>query len=142
MDIDRKYRQKGYMQSYQQDRGGKKKEAPPKPQERIGPRQPQMPGTRTISRCAQCGTVLPALTEPLGPCPQCGFALHSCKQCAHFDPASRFECTQPIPERIPNKTAGNDCSFFTLRTMVEREAGSTSMRPEDARRAFENLFKK
>jgi hypothetical protein len=101
-----------------------------------------MPATRTVSRCAQCGTVLPTLMEPLGQCPQCGFELHSCKQCVHFDPASRFECTQPIQERIAQKDARNDCEYFALRTRVEREVSSAGVRPADARRAFDNLFKK
>lgn len=139
--MGRKYRQKGYMESYEQEkRGGR--ETPPRPRKGTGPRAPLMPGTRTVARCAHCGTLLPTVMEPLGQCPRCGFELHSCQQCAHFDPASRFECTQPIKERIPQKDARNHCESFALRTMVEREASSGSIRPEDARRAFENLFKK
>jgi hypothetical protein len=80
--------------------------------------------------------------EPLGQCPQCGFALRSCKQCTHFDVGSRFECTQPIPERIPQKDARNECNYFSIRMVVERETSPSGARPEDARRAFENLFKK
>ncbi|MBI3455930.1 MAG: hypothetical protein HY002_09110 [Candidatus Rokubacteria bacterium] len=100
-----------------------------------------MPATGRVSRCAECGTRLPALADPFGRCPACGFELHSCKQCTHFDPARRFECAQPIPERIPDKAARNDCSHFSLRVTVERDTGASSMRPEDARRAFDNLFK-
>lgn len=137
----RKYRQKGYMDAYEHEKR-EKKQAPPKKGEGLGPRAPQMPGTRRVSRCAQCGTVLPVALDLFGQCPQCGFELHSCKQCAHFDTASRYECTQPIPERIAQKDARNDCQYFALRTVVEREASPGGVRPEDARRAFENLFKK
>src|SRR5205823_11869451 len=63
----------------------------------FGPRPIQMPGTRSVSRCSQCGSLLQSLTEPIGQCPKCSFELHSCKQCTYFDPSSRFECTQPIP---------------------------------------------
>ena len=141
MPDNRKYRQPGY-----QDHGREQREktAPgqkPRPQDAIGPRTPRMPGTRTVARCAGCGALLPALTEPLGQCARCGFELHSCRQCKHFDPASRFECTQPIPERLPQKDARNDCSFFTLRMSVERETSPGGSRPDDARRAFDNLFK-
>ncbi len=139
--MERKYRQKGYMDAYGREKR-EKREAPPKRGEAIGPRQPRMPGMRTVSRCAQCGVVLPALTEPLGRCSKCGFELHSCRQCVHFDTASRFECTQPIQKRIGQKDARNDCSHFAIRTTVERETSPGSARPEDARRAFENLFKK
>ncbi|MFB3915997.1 MAG: hypothetical protein ACE14M_04670 [Terriglobales bacterium] len=146
---DRKYRQPGY-----QDRGEQRDKpqsgGAPKPRPRdstFGPRPLQMPGTRAISRCAQCGVVLPALGE-ITQCPQCKAPLHTCKQCAYFDPASRFECRQPVPEPIAKKDALNNCSFYAISVRVEREtttgvsATGGSGRVEDARRAFENLFKK
>jgi hypothetical protein len=119
-----------------------KREAPRAPREQLGPRTPQMPGRRNVSRCAQCGTVLPPSVDPFGQCPKCGFELHSCKQCGHFDVAARFECTQPIPERIAQKDTRNDCQLYALRVSVERETSPGAARPDDARRAFENLFKK
>jgi hypothetical protein len=106
------------------------------------PRHIQMPGTRTTLRCALCGTLIQPLDEASGTCAQCGAALHSCKQCTHFDPSVRYECRQPIPERIARKDERNECTFFTLRVRVERETTSGGSRPEDARRAFERLFKK
>jgi predicted RNA-binding Zn-ribbon protein involved in translation (DUF1610 family) len=101
-----------------------------------------MPGTRTVSRCSQCGTVLQAAAAPLDACPKCGFELHSCKQCEHFDPSSRFECNQPIPERISPKDKRNKCTFYSMRVSIEKETSSTGARSNDARQAFENLFKK
>jgi predicted RNA-binding Zn-ribbon protein involved in translation (DUF1610 family) len=141
---DQKYRQHGYK-----DRGSDKPESrgprqPPslKKDETFGPRALNMPGTRTVSRCAQCGTVLTMVTDPVGQCPKCGFELHSCKQCTHFDPASRFECRQPVTERVSRKDTRNACKFFGLRETVEKETSSAGMRADDARKAFENLFKK
>jgi hypothetical protein len=138
---DRKYRQHGYM-----DRGEDKtakREAPRAAKENLGgPRPLQMPGKRTLSRCAQCGTVIPTLGEPPAQCPKCAFELHSCKQCTYFDPAARYECRQPIGERVPRKDVRNECTFYDLRTTVERETSSAVARPGDARQAFENLFKK
>lgn len=119
-----------------------KRDAPRGPRENLGPHTPQMPGKRTVSRCAQCGTVLPVAIDPFGQCPRCQFKLHSCKQCLNFDVASRFECTQPIPERIAQKDTRNECQYFAIRTTVERETSPGGARPDDARRAFENLFKK
>jgi predicted RNA-binding Zn-ribbon protein involved in translation (DUF1610 family) len=140
---DRKYRQRGYQDSG----GGAKKEfEKPSPavkkENTFGPRPINMPGTRTVSRCAECGALLQNLSEPVGKCPKCGFDLHACKQCEHFDPSSRFECNQPIPARISPKDKRNDCSFFSIRVMVEKETSSKgSQRPNDARAAFDNLFK-
>ena len=152
---DRKYRQSGY-----QDRGEEKQVSKPQqPRAKdntFGPRAIQMPGTRTVSRCAQCGVVL-RMVDPSSKCPQCGFELHSCKQCVYFDPSERNECRQPVPMRVSRKDQKNECSFYAIKTAVEREtttstgrtpstgASSVTSAPStasDARRAFENLFKK
>jgi len=152
---DRKYRQPGY-----QDRGEPKqenKQQTPRTNKdnTFGPRAIQMPNARTVSRCTQCGVVL-KMVDPSGTCPQCGFELHSCKQCMYFDPSENFECRQPVTERVPRKDQKNTCTFYSIKTAVEREtttstgfsratAPSVASPPtaaSDARRAFENLFKK
>ena len=137
---DRKYRQRGYQDSGPAPQQGSVEK--PKKQETFGPRAIQMPGTHSVSRCSQCGTVLQSVTEPVGQCPKCGFDLHSCKQCAYFDPTSRFECTQPISERIPRKDTRNDCTFYSIRVTMEKETSTKAAVVNDARKAFENLFKK
>jgi len=141
---DRKYRQHGYQDD---DRGRERRTGPrppgPKP-ETFGPKTPQMPGTHAVVRCASCGTILPADFDPNGRCSRCGFELHSCKQCVHFDTSARFECTQPIPQRITKKDAKNACTFYAPRTTVERQTspGYSRSAPNDPRKAFEDLFKK
>lgn len=144
---DRKYRQRGYQDS-DRDRGqkGSGPRAGPRP-ETFGPKTPQMPGTHAVVRCAGCGTILPSGFDPSGRCPRCGFELHSCKQCVHFDTSARFECSQPIPQRIPKKDAKNDCAFYAPRTTIERQtspgySSRASSGADDPRKAFENLFKK
>ena len=93
-------------------------------------------------RCTDCGALLPSLTDGVGQCPKCRAELHACQQCTHFAPGQRFECTQPITERIADKRARNDCTFFSLRATVERETSAASGRPDDPRRALNDLFKK
>jgi hypothetical protein len=153
---DRKYRQPGYQDGGDNDRKNndrgsiarrdgetRRPDGPAKRDYSFGPRAIQMAGTRDVSRCAQCGTVLQNLSDPAGACPKCGFELHSCKQCTSFDPGSRFECMQPIPVRIPRKDAKNNCTFYSMRVTREKETSTpASARPSDARQAFENLFKK
>ncbi|MBI4588582.1 MAG: hypothetical protein HY725_07060 [Candidatus Rokubacteria bacterium] len=131
---DRQYRQRGYKDDA--------RKTPAKRQEPSVSRPPATPGSRSVARCSDCGALLPAATDPLGQCPGCSAELHSCKQCTHFDPGHRFECTQPISERLPDKRARNACPSFSLRVTVERGTPSGATRPEDARRAFDNLFKK
>jgi hypothetical protein len=138
---DRKYKQRGY-----QDRGDEPQKRPsseqPAKKDTFGPRPIQMPGTRTVSRCAQCGTVLQPTDDLSARCAKCGFELHSCKQCTYFDPSNRFECMQPIPERVARKDQANQCTFYSMRVMIEKETSTPGARVQDARTAFENLFKK
>ncbi|WP_447860273.1 hypothetical protein [Nitrospira calida] len=131
---DRKYGQRGYRDYEKPERA---KSGRPS-----GPRTPAMLPSRTVVRCADCGTQLPPLTDAQGQCPKCHAELHACQQCTHFAPGQRFECSQPIPERIADKRARNECPFFSLRVTVERETSSGSSGPEAARRALQNLFKK
>lgn len=97
-----------------------------------------MPGFRHVVRCSACGQLA---TEDIGfnsRCSKCGAELHSCAQCVSFDPGSRFECSQPVPERVSPKNTRNGCTFFSARTTVERE--TTTPRNNDARKAFDDLF--
>jgi hypothetical protein len=138
---DRKYRQRGYQDSKEETRKSSG-DKPVRKDNTFGPRAIQMPGRRTVSRCSQCGTLLQE-TDGEGKCPKCGFELHSCKQCTYFDTTSRFECTQPIPARISPKDTRNQCTFYSMRIMVEKETSTpAAAKPIDARQAFENLFKK
>ena len=100
-----------------------RKSGPPRWDHALGPRPVNLPGTRTVSRCAQCGTVLQgAASSGEGQCPKCGFELHSCKQCTFFDPGSRFECMKLLTERIAKKDARNGCELFEIRvTAGERD---------------------
>jgi hypothetical protein len=98
-----------------------------------------MPGFRHVVRCAQCGHLAPDDIGFNDRCSRCGTELHSCAQCVSFDPGSRFECAQSIPERVSPKSTRNGCTFFSPRTTVERE--TTTPRNNDARKAFDDLFK-
>ena len=133
---DRKYRQQGYRPPP----GNEAQRPSPRPAE-PPPRGAMLDG-RSVSRCGGCGAVLPIATASLEQCPNCRVAIHACRQCTHFDPARRFECAEPIPERIADKNARNDCGRFSLRVTLERDASPDSTRPGDIRRGFDNLFKK
>jgi len=158
MDSDRRYRQRGYMDSDRPDkseRGGEERSRPPGPRPPIdvtGPRLPRLVQSVTASRCFNCSTQLPNGTDFNGTCPKCGVALHCCKQCAHFEPSTRFQCQKPIPVRIAVKDKANECTLFEPRVTVARDAspagsapppnGQAPRNPGDARSAFDALFKK
>ncbi len=83
--------------------------------------------------------------------------MHCCKQCAHFEPSTRFQCLKAVPVRIPVKDQANECELFSPRVTVARDAlpssppvnGTGPAKPavmprtsNDARAAFDSLFKK
>lgn len=160
MDEDRKYRQRGYQDSgrndsYRSDRP--KPQGPRPPIDITGPKLPRLVQSVAAARCYNCAVALPADTDFQRDCPKCGKPLHCCKQCAHFEPSTRFQCLKPVPERIPVKDGANQCALFSPRVTVARDAhpiaslprtenGSAPQAaprtPNDAREAFNSLFKK
>ena len=144
---DRKYRQRGY-QDDDRDRQPRPQAPRPAPEpgapagaRRIsqdGPKNINMPGYREVVRCTQCGAAITEEVGLLSRCARCGTDLHTCAQCASFDPGSRFECMQAVTARISPKNVRNTCTLFLPRTTVERE--TTAPRPDNARKAFDDLF--
>lgn len=138
---DRKYRQSGYQDD---DRGAKRAPGPQGPREKKeGPRGRGLGApTATVFRCAACGTKIPTTGE-VGfddVCAKCKADLHTCANCTSFDSGARFECRQPIPERIPRKRDRNRCTLFAPKTTVEFGADERRA-PDDPRSAFDALFK-
>lgn len=156
MDGDRKYTQRGYQDSDRsqngRDRGERPRQQGPRPPLDVtGPRLPRMVQTVTATRCWNCATTLPSGVDFRGACPKCNSPLHCCKQCANFEPSTRFQCIKPVPVRIAYKDQANECELFSSRVTVAREATTpvsnapvvnTPRTPQDARAAFDNLFKK
>jgi hypothetical protein len=159
MDSDRKYRQPGYMDTDRDSRGfgadRPKPNGPRPPIDITGPRLPRLVQHVAAARCYNCATTLPPDVDFRGNCPKCNAELHCCKQCSHFEPSMRFQCLKPIPVRIATKDKANECNSFMPRVTVAREGtdnvpaavpidvGPPAPRnPEDARNAFDKLFKK
>ena len=163
--MDRKYGQRGYMSNgdgRERERNGEKKprEKPkgaPKGALRDVPRTVIMPGFQELLRCSLCGVIVPPPVDIRfeSECPKCKADLRTCKNCSHFDTGAQFECTEKIPERVTKKDVRNTCEFFLAKTSIERETRDSGGGPsnpaprvpgardiQDARSAFDNLFKK
>ena len=153
---DRKYRHRGYMDQQEIDirvRDERRPKGPKLPIDVTGPRLPRMVQTVVAARCYNCSTTLAPAADFNGNCPKCNVALHCCKQCAHFEPSARLQCLKPLLVRIGAKDKQNDCTLFETRVTVARDASSATpaspygpavapRTPQDARAAFDNLFKK
>jgi len=161
MESDRKYRQRGYMESDRPPEGRDRDDRPRQPGPKLpidvtGPRLPRMVQTVVAARCYNCSTALPPDFDFSGACPKCNAPLHCCKQCAHFEPSTRFQCLKPIPVRIPYKDRANECNLFKPRVTVARDpkaaasgtvvappvAPAAPKSPTEARALFDSLFKK
>ncbi len=140
---DRKYRQRGYMDDERDRKPAQKPQGPAGPRPRgdrpEGPKTPNLMPTRQVIRCAKCGAEIASPYAAEGRCSKCGADVHACAQCVYFDPGARFQCMQPVPERIFPKDVKNACSLWEPRKTVERETHSVSV--GSARQAFDDLFK-
>src|ERR1043166_9830986 len=159
MEGDRKYRQRGYQDTDSYPSNGQRRDDKPRPQgprppiDVTGPRLPRMVQSVTAAALYSCSLTLPPDIDFHGHCPKCNAALHCCKQCAHFEPSTRFQCLKPVPVRIPVKDKANECTLFSPRVTVARDGVAAPpmpvqptveapRSPEDARSAFDRLFKK
>lgn len=148
--MDRKYRQRGYMESGRDDRDRK----PPPPRKPLTPEEKaQMRSLRhatqreaeEVVRCPDCGRNIQAFgaITPESTCPHCNAPLHTCRACRHFDTSSRWECRASVTERVSEKGKSNRCPLFEARLVLDatgkRSGGPAS---NDPKAQFDNLFKR
>ena len=147
---DRKYRHSGYQdddRDREQQQRQQQKQRPPGDGVRrydSAPRGRGLGAPTTIAfKCARCGhqLVTPSI-DSTSTCSSCGSALHSCSNCTYFDTGSRFECQKPLDARVEGKTKANKCSLFKPKAVRDLKSAQPEKKPDDARSAFDALFKK
>ncbi len=143
---DRKYRHSGY----QDDDRDRVQDPKPKGTDDRG--QPMFDGaprgrglgapTAVAFKCAVCGHSMKHVTIDFDtPCPGCAKPLRTCTNCTFFDTSARFECRKPIPERVESKVKANRCEHYQPKAIRDLKSAKPD-RPQDARSAFDALFKK
>jgi hypothetical protein len=150
---DRKYKHRGYQDggSYSPHSGGQARPQGPRPE----PQRQRLEGAprgRTAGgfgpeafKCNRCGQLRQSLGELTfdETCVKCGADLHTCGNCRFFDTTATWECRENIPARIPNKHARNECTFFQPKIVKDLAADKGKIQtPDEARKAFDALFKK
>jgi hypothetical protein len=151
---DRKYRHRGYQDGGGYSGGGGQTSKPqgPRPDP---PRQrlEDAPRGRTAGgfgpdafKCNKCSQIRHSLGDLTHDdvCHGCGADLHTCGNCRFFDTTTLWECRENIPARVVGKHAKNTCAFFQPKIVKDLAAdkGKQPMTENDARKAFDALFKK
>ena len=74
-------------------------------------------------------------------CSVCGSDVHCCLNCVNYDPAAHNRCREPQAEWVSDREKANFCDYFTPNILTARGKGKSGPL-EEARIAFDNLFKK
>ncbi|HBG66823.1 MAG TPA: hypothetical protein DDW78_10165 [Treponema sp.] len=76
--------------------------------------------------CWKCGTDIDA-GQPVtrsSLCPVCRSDLHSCRNCAYYEPGSHYDCHETVDELVADKERANFCGEFKLRLVFGGKAGA------------------
>jgi hypothetical protein len=151
---DRKYRHRGYQDSGAGSGSSSGGSRPPQtPREPMHQRMEGAPRGRTaggfgpeVFKCNGCGQLRHGLDDLTHDetCMKCGADMHICGNCRFFDTTTMWECRENIPVRVVGKHARNECASFQPKVVRDLSADKSSkpVIPDDARKAFEALFKK
>ena len=71
-------------------------------------------------------------------CAHCGWDLHVCYNCQHYDQSAYNECRETQAERVLEKDKSNFCDYFSPSQGKKLEKDSTQV----AKTKLEALFKK
>ena len=152
---DRKYKHRGYQDSgggFGSHTGNSQRQQP-RVYEPQRERLEDAPRGRTAGgfgpdafKCNKCGQIRHSLGELAhdDTCHACGADLHSCGNCRFFDATTLWECRENVPARVVGKQVKNECTFFQPKIVKDLAAdkGTKPMSENDARKAFDALFKK
>lgn len=94
-----------------------------------------------MKACWFCGTQFSGAARPPrdAVCSKCKVALKCCKNCRFFDPAAHNQCRDRAAEWVRDKELANFCEYFEF---VEKVGAKKPGTVEDARKSFDDLFKK
>ena len=150
---DRKYKHKGYQDSGGYSSHGSSTSRPQTPRPEQKQRIEGAPRGRTAGgfgpeafKCNACGQLRHSLGDLTSEdtCAKCSADLHTCGNCRFFDTTTLWECRENIPARVAGKHVRNECAFFSPKIVRDLAAdkGKQPQTPDDARKAFDALFKK
>ena len=72
-------------------------------------------------------------------CEGCDADLHTCHNCAHYDPGAYNDCREPSSEHVGDRERANRCDWFQP---SDRRGGSQGGGRDQALADLDSLFKK
>jgi len=93
--------------------------------------------------CYACGKKITS-RERIGfrdTCPDCGLALHVCRNCRFFKPGAHWDCAETVSELVPDKEKANFCEWFSLSPEAGKGLAKSSSDSARAKSSFDDLFK-
>ncbi len=75
-------------------------------------------------------------------CAKCATDLHSCFHCRFYEPSRNNECSEPQAEWVKDKSRSNFCDYFEPQTSGQIAMSGRSNEGQNAKSAFDSLFKK
>jgi hypothetical protein len=94
-------------------------------------------------RCHRCGKDIQinGKVSRTAACPGCDTDMHVCLNCTFYDPYAPNQCRETQVELVQHKEKTNFCEYFTPNEKMAMDSNPAS-KQEDARKLFDNLFKK
>lgn len=91
--------------------------------------------------CYRCGAgIFPIEPVSRGEVCGCGAYVRCCSNCEFFDEYAPRQCREPMSEPPSDKEMANFCDYFRLdKKRIKQDSASKT---DDAKRRFEELFKK
>ena len=92
-------------------------------------------------RCWKCGAGLKDVLLPfprMAKCKACNADLHVCRMCRFYDTTVGNSCTEPVAEKVGDKTRRNFCGYFQPHPGAWQPAHTKPA--ADSRRQLEDLF--
>lgn len=88
--------------------------------------------------CQSCRTEVHGGVKPgrRDECPGCGAELHTCLNCAFYEPTFTRGCREPAAEEVRDRQRANFCGWFSFRVGLPEQGGDE----QKARAAFDALF--
>jgi len=93
--------------------------------------------------CHHCGTDIKVgrIVYRTDECPKCSSDVHCCLNCGNYDPGAHNRCREPNAEWVSDREKSNFCDLFIPNKLTVASKSGPAPK-DDARKAFDSLFKK